>query len=54
MVQSKATTAFLSAQGFNQNMPREVVFAPAIYQGLGLQHLYDLQESDGIRLLWRN
>jgi hypothetical protein len=50
-VQSKATVAFLSAQGFNRNMPREVAFAPTIYQGLGLRHLYDLQGSDGTRLL---
>jgi hypothetical protein len=50
-IQSKATTAFLSAQGFNRHMPREVVFAPIIYQGLGLRHLYDLQGSDGTRLL---
>jgi hypothetical protein len=50
-IQSKATTAFLSAQGFNRHMPREVVFAPTIYQGLGLCHLYDLQGSDGTRLL---
>jgi hypothetical protein len=32
-------------------MPREVVFAPTIYQGIGLRHLYDLQGSDGTRLL---
>jgi hypothetical protein len=50
-IQSKATTAFLLAQGFNWNMPREVVFAPTIYQGLGFHHLYNLQGSDGTRLL---
>jgi hypothetical protein len=50
-VQSKATMSFLAAQGFNQNMPRGVVFAPNLYQGLGLCHLYDLQGSDGTRLL---
>jgi hypothetical protein len=50
-VQSKATMSFLAAQGFNRNMPRGVVFAPNLYQGLGLRHLYDLQGSDGTRLL---
>jgi hypothetical protein len=50
-VQSKATMSFLAALGFNQNMPRGVVFAPNLYQGLGLRHLYDLQGSDGTRLL---
>jgi hypothetical protein len=46
-IQSKATMAFLSAQGFNRNMPRAVVFAPKLYQGLGFRHLYDLQGCDG-------
>jgi hypothetical protein len=50
-IQAKAMTAFLSAQGFNRHMPREVVFAPQLYQGIGLRHLYDLQGSDGTRLL---
>jgi hypothetical protein len=50
-IQSKATIVFLSAQGFNRNMPWDVVFAPSIYQGLGLRHLYDLQGSNGTRLL---
>jgi hypothetical protein len=50
-VQSKAVMAFLAAQGFNRHMPREIVFAPTIFQGLGLRHLYDLQGSDTTRLL---
>jgi hypothetical protein len=50
-IQSKATSAFLSAQGYNRNMPRAVVFAPKLYQGIGLRHLYDLQGCDGTRLL---
>jgi hypothetical protein len=50
-IQSKATIAFLSAQGYNQKMPREVVYAPQIYQGIGMRHLYDLQGSDSTRLL---
>jgi hypothetical protein len=50
-IQAKATAAFLSAQGFNRHMPREVVFAPTRYQGIGLRHLYDLQGTDGTRLL---
>jgi hypothetical protein len=32
-------------------MPREVVYCTTKYQGLGLKHLYDLQGSDGTRLL---
>jgi hypothetical protein len=50
-IQSKATMSFLSAQGYNRNMPRAVVFAPKLYQGIGFRHLYDLQGCDGTRLL---
>jgi hypothetical protein len=50
-IQAKATVAFLSAQGFNRHMPREVVFAPTRYQGIGMHHLYDLQGTDRMRLL---
>jgi hypothetical protein len=50
-IQSKATLAFLAKQGFNRHMPREIVFAPTVYQGLGFRHLYDLQGSDSTRLL---
>lgn len=50
-IQAKATMAFLSAQGYNRNMPRAVVFAPKIYQGIGMRHLYDLQGADSTRLL---
>jgi hypothetical protein len=50
-IQSKATAAFLSAQGYNRNMPRPVVFAPKLYQGIGFRHLYDLQGCDGTQLL---
>jgi hypothetical protein len=50
-IQSKATLALLAAMGYNRHMPWEVVFAPKIYQGLGLKHLYDLQGSDAVRLL---
>jgi hypothetical protein len=32
-------------------MPREVVFTPKLYQGIGLKHLYDLQGCDSTRLL---
>jgi hypothetical protein len=32
-------------------MPRAVVFAPKLYQGIGFRHLYDLQGCDGTRLL---
>jgi hypothetical protein len=50
-IQSAATTAFLSATGYNRNMPRAIVFAPKIYQGLGRYHLYDIQGCDSTRLL---
>jgi hypothetical protein len=50
-IQSKAVLAFLAARGFNRHMPREVVFAPTLYQGLGFRHLYDLQGADSTRLL---
>jgi hypothetical protein len=50
-IQSLATPAFLAAMGFNRNMPRSVVFAPKVYQGLGMKHLYDLQGCDSTRLL---
>jgi hypothetical protein len=50
-IQSKAVLAFLVAQGFNRHMPREVVFAPTLYQGLGLRHMYDMQGTDSTRLL---
>jgi hypothetical protein len=50
-IQAKATAAFLAAQGYNRNMPREVVYAPALYQGVGMRHLYDIQGSDCTRLL---
>jgi hypothetical protein len=32
-------------------MPHKVVYCTTKYQGLGLKHLYDLQGSDGTRLL---
>jgi hypothetical protein len=50
-IQSQATLALLAAMGYNRHMPREVVFAPKIYQGLGLKHLYNLQGSDSVQLL---
>jgi hypothetical protein len=50
-IQRNATTAVLSALGFNRHMPREVVYGSQKYQGLGLRHLYDIQGSDGIKLL---
>lgn len=52
-VQSKAILAlFLAAQGYNRHMPREIVFASNLYQGLGFRHMYYLQEgSDSTQLL---
>jgi hypothetical protein len=50
-IQAKATIAFLAAQGFNRHMPREVVYAPTRFQGVGMRQLFDLQGSDSTRLL---
>jgi hypothetical protein len=50
-IQSAATIAFLTATGYNRNMPREVVYAPKMYQGLGMRHLYDIQGCESTRLL---
>jgi hypothetical protein len=50
-IQAKATIAFLAAQGFNRHMPREVVYAPTRFQGIGIRHLFDIQGSDSTRLL---
>jgi hypothetical protein len=51
IIQRKATTSFLSTMGFNRHMPREIVYCSMKFQGLGMRHLYDIQGSDGIRLL---
>jgi hypothetical protein len=51
IIQAKATIAFLAAKGFNRHMPREVVYAPTRFQGIGMRHLFDLQGSDSTRLL---
>jgi hypothetical protein len=37
--------------GYNRHMPREVVFCSTKYQGIGLQHLYNVQGSEGTRLI---
>jgi hypothetical protein len=50
-IQRTMTSSILSFLGYNRNMPREVVFGSQKYQGVGLRHLYDLQGSDGTRLL---
>jgi hypothetical protein len=50
-IQSRATQAFLSSQGYNCHMPREIVYAPLMYQGIGMRHLFDLQGTDSTRLL---
>jgi hypothetical protein len=50
-IQAKATSAFLAAQGFNRHMPREVMYAPAFYQGVGMRHLFDLQGANSTQLL---
>ena len=39
-VNSKAVNTILSKMGINQNFPREVVYCPISYGGLGLRHLY--------------
>jgi hypothetical protein len=50
-IQAKATVSILATTGFNRNMPREVVFASKIHQGLGMKHLYDIQGCASTRLL---
>jgi hypothetical protein len=50
-IQSKAIISLLALMGYNRHMPREVVYCTTKYQGLGLKHLYDVQGSDGTRLL---
>jgi hypothetical protein len=50
-IQKKATLATLASLGYNRHMPREVVFCSTKYQGIGLQHLYDVQGSEGTRLI---
>jgi hypothetical protein len=50
-IQRTMTSSILSYLGYNRNMPREVVFGPQKFQGVGLRHLYDLQGADGTRLL---
>jgi hypothetical protein len=49
-IQQRATMSFLSTMGFNRHMPREVVYATPKFQGIGLKHLYDLQEADSLKL----
>jgi hypothetical protein len=39
-IQSKATSRFLSASGYEKGFPRAVVHGPTAYGGLGMQHLY--------------
>jgi hypothetical protein len=50
-IQAKATASILAASRFNRNMPREVVFASKIHQGLGMKHLYNIQGCNSTRLL---
>jgi hypothetical protein len=44
-IQAKATSAF------NRHMPREVVYAPVHYQGVGMRHLFNLQGANSTRFL---
>lgn len=50
-IQKNATNSLLSALGYNRHMPREVVFCTQKFQGIGFKHMYDLQGTDGVRLL---
>jgi hypothetical protein len=50
-VQQNTVMSLTSALGYNRHMPREVIFCSQRYQGIGLKHLYDLQGTDGVRLL---
>jgi hypothetical protein len=42
-IESKMITAILPKMGYNRNMPREVVFGPYEYGGIGLLSLYIAQ-----------
>jgi hypothetical protein len=50
-IQRKITSLLLLFLGYNRHMPRGVVFGSQKFQGIGLRHLYDIQGSDGTRLL---
>jgi len=41
--QSKITPLILSKKGYNQNMPKAVIYAPSTHGGLGLKHLHTKQ-----------
>jgi hypothetical protein len=51
LIQKNATTSLLASMGFNRHMPREVVYCSPKFQGIGLRHLYDLQGTEGTRVL---
>jgi hypothetical protein len=50
-IQCKTTTSLLAFLGYNWHMPCKVIFRSKKYQGLGLHHLYDIQGTNGTRLL---
>jgi hypothetical protein len=50
-VQQHAIASLIAALGYNRHMPREVLYCAQRYQGIGIRHLFDIQGTDGIRLL---
>ena len=50
-VESKAVWAFLSALGYNPNMPRQLVFAPDDLVGVGLTSIDTKQGVEHIQAL---
>lgn len=53
-VENKAVRAFLSALGYNPNMPRPLVFAPDDLGGVGLTSIDTEQGVDHIQALIRH
>jgi hypothetical protein len=50
-IQCKTTTSLLAFLGYNWHMPCKVIFGLQKYQGVGLSHLYNIQGTDGTRLM---
>lgn len=49
--QSKLVSRVLQFLGYNQNTPREVVFAKPALRGIGIQHLFSIQGTQQVRSL---
>jgi hypothetical protein len=49
IIMSTLLTFALSAMGICRHFPRDIVFAPGKYFGLGIKHLYTLQETTRLK-----